>query len=161
MMNADGTNQRQLTNEGNHLIFPWTPDGKIVFLRYPEARSPESWIGTLDPESGRIERLSIFEDGDTDPAWSPDGKMVAFCRGMYIYTMNADGTNRRRIAEGMVPSWSPDSNWIAFSSRKRSKWGCEIFIIRKDGKYEKQLTDTTPPRPDKEVDDWDPCWLPI
>jgi dipeptidyl aminopeptidase/acylaminoacyl peptidase len=56
-----------------------------------------------------------------DPAWSPDGKQIAFARWsgqQGIYVMNADGSNQRlvhEIAGAKSPTWSPDGKKIAFT----------------------------------------------
>ena len=50
-------------------------------------------------------------------SWSPDGKKLAVTtEGAEIYTLNADGTDLRKIAGGAYspPFWSPDGHFIAF-----------------------------------------------
>jgi len=44
------------------------------------------------------------------PAWSPDGKRIAFTSGDDdLFVARADGSDRRRIAyRGNEPAWSPD-----------------------------------------------------
>lgn len=57
-----------------------------------------------------------------DPDWSPDGSKIAFVgSGDGIWTMNADGSTRRRLTDigeagAYGPDWSPDGERIAFSS---------------------------------------------
>ena len=69
------------------------------------------------------------------PAWSPDGKTIAFQsnrNGPYhIYLMNSDGSNLRQISSGdnddRHPSWSPDGRTIAVDTGDELKR--EIVVI--------------------------------
>jgi TolB protein len=92
------------------------------------------------------------------PAWSPDGKRIAFSsnRGggpMHIYTMDADGTNVKALTTGglqcRVPAWSPDGKTIAFC-RSNPNGGSNICTMPADGGALKVL----------DGDAWDPFWSP-
>jgi WD40 repeat protein len=88
-------------------------------------------------------RLLFNRDGThaeyIDPAWSPDGRRLAFASGPpganQIYVMNADGSDRRRLTEGEGnpgrPAWSPDGRRLAFHSRQSGN--SEIYVVNVDG----------------------------
>jgi TolB protein len=56
--------------------------------------------------------------GFSRPRWSPNGKQIAFLKSGQLWTMNANGSARRRLTTRPAsgPSWSPDSRSIAFAS---------------------------------------------
>lgn len=58
---------------------------------------------------------------------SPDGSRLAVSNGSGIYTMNADGTDLAKLADGVDPDWSPDGSLIAFAHQGT------IHVISPDG----------------------------
>jgi Tol biopolymer transport system component len=51
------------------------------------------------------------------PAWSPDGKRIAFHRNDGVHVIDATGASEIALVEGGSPTWSPDGTRIAFTSR--------------------------------------------
>ena len=45
--------------------------------------------------------------GGSDPAWSPNGRLIAFERSGWIWVMRADGSHERRLTRGYDPTWQP------------------------------------------------------
>ncbi|NOZ06303.1 MAG: LysM peptidoglycan-binding domain-containing protein [Chloroflexi bacterium] len=67
------------------------------------------------------------------------GRLVfQLASGGPIYTVNADGTNLRHIADGLDPSWSPDGKRIAYANWV-SPGG--IYVAGADGSYSWRVFD--------------------
>ena len=67
----------------------------------------------MNADGSELRRLA--QDG-RNPAWSPDGQMIAFDRDDELYVMNADGSGKRRLMRsdgwngpggGLPRAWSP------------------------------------------------------
>ncbi|MDZ7290971.1 MAG: hypothetical protein ONB44_12340 [candidate division KSB1 bacterium] len=82
VMNADGTNQRQVTSLGAASFAPFFhPSGKkIIFASNyadPKRRNFDLYLINLD--GTELERVTYYEDFDGFPMFSPDGKKLLFC----------------------------------------------------------------------------------
>jgi len=56
----------------------WSPDGSL--LAFISNRGDHSFVGVYDLSAGTVRYLDPSVDLDTEPAWSPDGKSIAFLR---------------------------------------------------------------------------------
>jgi len=95
-------------------------------------------IVLVGPAGRRVATLTRPRAGreDSQPAWSPDGRWIAFSRTtdgrrtFQIYVMRANGTDVRRLTRGRFdtdPAWSPDGRWIAYRSDR------VLRIVHPDG----------------------------
>ncbi len=87
------------------------------------------------------EQRRLTRDGGA-PAWSPDGRRIAFVSSDGIYVMNADGSGERLLTRAAVrypasPVWSPDGRKIAFVSN----W--QVWVMNADGSGQRMLTRTS------------------
>lgn len=71
------------------------------------------------------------------PAVSPDGKSIAFdaygragLSAARIFVMSIDGTGRRDLCDGLMPTWSPDGKQLACSRYGEANG---VWIINADG----------------------------
>jgi Tol biopolymer transport system component len=93
---------------------------------------------------GRFRR-TITRGKALHPAWSPDGRRIAFARGGDIWIVAAGGRRDRRLtrtrANDMLPAWSPDGQWIAFvrvTRRSGGDWKT-VIIVSPDGRKLRRL----------------------
>jgi Tol biopolymer transport system component len=143
LMTASGSRPRRLlrSSEGQQdLPGVWSPDGSLLaFTRSwydTQTNSSVSAIYLVRPDGSGLRKLS---DRASDPAWSPDGRRIAFATDRdengqlsygdrvvsanELYVMDADGRNLKRLTRTTdlnetSPSWSPDGGKIAYQRGK-------------------------------------------
>jgi Tol biopolymer transport system component len=72
-------------------------------LRAASAYGPEIVVARANGKHAK----RLTRTGGSDPAWSPDGKLIAFVRSGWIWTMRPSGHGLKRIVRGTQPSWQP------------------------------------------------------
>ena len=99
----------------------WSPTGDLIAY-HRQIRDTNYDLFTVDPATGRKQRLTNDSAQQTNPAWSPDGTKLAFAQqqanGRWaIFTMRRDGSRKRRLTatgtSAQEPAWSPDGKRIA------------------------------------------------
>jgi eukaryotic-like serine/threonine-protein kinase len=132
--------------DGGRIAFSWN-GGKGGSGGKPERNIYTKTIGPDDPL-----RLTFAAEDERLPAWSPDGRYIAFCRALVleptpnryaIYVVPARGGQERKIAEGgMGVSWSPDSKMLAVAGLPTESGGISLLSFE-TGKA-RQLTSPQP-----------------
>lgn len=140
LMNADGTNQHRIYASYAINGFPsWSPSGtEIVFANDKEDnRTGNFELFLIEPETVNAEkRLTFHARYDIEPAFSPDGRRIAFASNAdgnwEIYVVNSDGTGLLRLTRNPAseanPSWSPDSTKLIFSSDRSGRFA--LYEVR-------------------------------
>lgn len=131
------------------------PTGRILF----SAIAPTSAIASIyvmNADSSGVTKLT-GTGGGNEPAWSPDGKRIAFVRDDGIWVMDADGSQAKQIhhdpAGDEWPVWSPDGRQVAFLASPVCgpcdpgiTWA--LSIINADGSGLRKIPDmSSPDRP--------------
>lgn len=165
VMNADGSNARLVTDKVIDAGDPaWSPDGsKIAFSGGPRGSvmmtTPSVNIYVVNVDGSGLTQLTENSGMNGNPAWSPDGKQIAFnrTRGSVaqtkIWIMNADGTDQRILPNpqdstgfaGGQPRWSPDGTKILFVGQRlcRNVPTSGIYVMNADGSNSRLVTNDT------------------
>lgn len=101
------------------------------------AAAARGWIFTIPAAKGDARLISETQGVHRrDPAWSPDGKTIAFITDVagdqQLALVDAATNTERRVDLGEKPgyydgpTWSPDSKRIAYTDNKLNLWVLEV-----------------------------------
>jgi Tol biopolymer transport system component len=120
-----------LSPDGNQVAFAWDGVNKDNFDIYVRL-----------VEGGGALRLTTDPADDRAPAWSPNGRQLAFLRETGIYLIPALGGVERKLLQfprGSLPvsplSWSPDGRFLAFSGAEDNGAASIWIVSTESGDY--------------------------
>lgn len=128
----------------------WSPDGMHIAVEDNGPRGRQTTqIGMFDLRSGSLHRLTHSDALDEFPAWSPNGRRIAFSRSPVavrytgIWLMNAGGGGERQLTHNRYGDycarWSPDGRRIAFYRYHDRSNSRDLWLMRSDGKNQHRL----------------------
>jgi Tol biopolymer transport system component len=155
--------------ECHHEWGDWSPSGRR--LVYAD-ECPDCMDRLVTVRADGSDRKVLLRSGRgflTSPAWSPNGRRIAFIRWRWpkwasdwvsdIYVIRRDGTHLKRVTKTKRTSeaeldWS-SRNWLVFRRNKgrfrQTKY--ELFVMRPNGNRLRRLTDN-------DVPEGEPDWAP-
>jgi TolB protein len=153
VVGVDGAGLQNLAEGLAVREFSWSPDGERILLVVGGPPADRE-IHVTNSDGTDFRRLTTTTHSqEMGAAWSPDGARIAFMRWDFpqtspkttfdIYTMNADGSDQRRLTHGdwdYYPEWSPDGKKIAFSRGDPSFAPTHVWVMNRDGSDAVNLT---------------------
>jgi Tol biopolymer transport system component len=116
------------------------------------------WI--ISPEDSKPIQLLLGSESDTRPAWSPDGKWIAFSSSRKgnpdLWMISSDGRELVQLTKSPAaetsPTWSPDGQEIAYTSTESGQMQLVLLNVQT------QEIHALSPFDSKTVEAKDPYW---
>lgn len=145
----DGAGIRRLTNSRSIDVEPKVNPKTGSDIVFVSGRSGPQQLYLMSADGGEATRLTDGEGQASNPAWHPDGQIVAFSwtRGydpgnFNIFVMDVATKQYVQLTHGKGrnenPSWAPDGRHLVFSSDRSGT--PQIFTMWADGTNVRRLT---------------------
>lgn len=118
-----------------------SPDGAtLLFASFqlgrgmPPSGQPRPQVWAMQSSGAGLRQITSVPDGAYDPAWSPDGRRIAYTarNGVRhdVWVAGADGSNAQVVTTAgtcRAPCWSPDGQWLAYLSAQTGTF--EVWAV--------------------------------
>ncbi|WP_438022958.1 S9 family peptidase [Sorangium sp. So ce233] len=178
VIRVDGGEARRLTDLESGAGLPaWSPDGSALVFSAPVASGAPpgaprvvtralyksdgegfvldrpTHLFIISAEGGEARQITQGDANESNPAWSPDGRLIAFSRTRTgprdahrsdLWVIEPSGGGLRQVTRSCplatMPSWSPDSRTIAFySPREDGGSRRHVWIVGAGGEADPRM----------------------
>lgn len=129
-----------------------SPDGSMIAYCGFAPGAPRSQLMIVKSDGSDQRRLTNLDGSPCTPAWSRDGKKIAFTveskEGQAVMVLDFEHKTITPVALGNLPRWSTDGKKLLFL-RKPEAHGAtaSIWIANSNGEHAKLVVDTYAPMP--------------
>src|SRR5208282_5815120 len=133
----------------------WSPDAsQVAFISNISGRYN---LWTIPATGGWPTQLTISDQRQATPAWSPDGKWIAYMSDkngnelwdiFLVSPQSGEVTNLAATPESAegAPAWSPDPKQVAYLTKAKTSPSFEIEMIDIASRIPTRITKNTPPQ---------------
>jgi Tol biopolymer transport system component/tRNA A-37 threonylcarbamoyl transferase component Bud32 len=120
---AEADSAKPITSGGQTHWATWSPDGRIVFLKYTQG-GMNVWV--MDSDGGNARQLtSDTANVKFFTRVSPDGRYITFLSdrtgSIHVWRTDIDGGNPKQLTNSSLERWvsppdiSPDGKWVVYT----------------------------------------------
>ncbi len=145
------------TDEGTWVSLDVSPDGKTILFELLGD------LYTVPIDGGEARAITTGMPFDSQPSYSPDGKMIAFITDRdgaeNVWVARTDGSEARPLTKDKQslfasPAWTPDGDYVIASRQPQLPWGAfELWIYHIRGGSGVAITKGKP-KPDAKPDEY-------
>jgi dipeptidyl aminopeptidase/acylaminoacyl peptidase len=118
--------------------------GAVIFSKSYVSEGADKG-GLYAIRDGHLNQLTE-DPTDTEPAFSPDGRTIAFVRDGDIYSVRPDGSGQRHLTSGAeldsVPTVAPNGRYVVFERRTAADAPADLYKVGALGGGLQRLTDS-------------------